>query len=50
MYAGHFLVLDDGTGTLRGYVLAGTSALDRDSWIWACAWPRTGGGTGWAGS
>jgi ribosomal-protein-alanine N-acetyltransferase len=33
MYAGHFLVLDDGTGTLRGYVLAGTSALDRDSWV-----------------
>ncbi|GGS19147.1 GNAT family N-acetyltransferase [Streptomyces griseoviridis] len=33
MYAGHFLVLDDGRGRLRGYVLAGTTALDRDSWI-----------------
>ncbi|QKW27446.1 GNAT family N-acetyltransferase [Streptomyces seoulensis] len=33
MYAEHFLVLDDGAGRLRGYVLAGTTALDRDSWI-----------------
>ncbi|MBT2413214.1 GNAT family N-acetyltransferase [Streptomyces sp. ISL-12] len=33
MYAEHFLVLDDGRGRLRGYVLAGTTALDRDSWI-----------------
>ncbi|MGA5351318.1 GNAT family N-acetyltransferase [Streptomyces sp. LPB2020-019-1HS] len=33
MYAEHFLVLDDGTGRLRGYVLAGTSALRADSWI-----------------
>jgi [ribosomal protein S18]-alanine N-acetyltransferase len=33
MYAEHFLVLDDGRGLLRGYVLAGTTALDRDSWI-----------------
>ncbi|EYT80986.1 GNAT family N-acetyltransferase [Streptomyces andamanensis] len=33
MYAEHFLVLDDGTGRLRGYVLAGTTALGRDSWI-----------------
>jgi ribosomal-protein-alanine N-acetyltransferase len=33
LYEEHFLVLDDGTGRLRGYVLAGTSALDSDSWI-----------------
>ncbi|MBY8866415.1 MULTISPECIES: GNAT family N-acetyltransferase [Streptomyces] len=33
MYGEHFLVLDDGAGRLRGYVLAGTTALDRDSWI-----------------
>ncbi|WP_320776883.1 N-acetyltransferase [Streptomyces sp. CRN 30] len=33
MYAEHFLVLDDGRGRLRGYVLAGTTALDRESWI-----------------
>ncbi|WP_037854320.1 GNAT family N-acetyltransferase [Streptomyces sp. NRRL S-340] len=33
MYAEHLLVLDDGTGRLRGYVLAATTALDRDSWI-----------------
>ncbi|MFF8590452.1 GNAT family N-acetyltransferase [Streptomyces sp. NPDC015220] len=33
MYAEHFLVLDDGTDRLRGYVLAGTTALGRDSWI-----------------
>lgn len=33
MYAEHFLVLDDGTGRLRGYVLAGTTALSRESWI-----------------
>ncbi|MFE0811762.1 GNAT family N-acetyltransferase [Streptomyces sp. NPDC058794] len=33
MYEEHFLVLDDGTGRLRGYVLAGTRALGADSWI-----------------
>lgn len=33
LYAGHFLVLDDGEGRLRGYVLAGTTALGGDSWI-----------------
>ncbi|GAA4801826.1 GNAT family N-acetyltransferase [Streptomyces ziwulingensis] len=33
MYADHLLVLDDGTGRLRGYVLAGTTRLDRGSWI-----------------
>ncbi|MEZ7006383.1 GNAT family N-acetyltransferase [Streptomyces sp. AD55] len=35
MYAEHFLVLDDGAGRLRGYVLAATRtpALGRDSWI-----------------
>ncbi|CAL9452950.1 GNAT family N-acetyltransferase [Streptomyces griseomycini] len=33
MYAEHFLVLDDGEGSLRGYVLAATTALSRDSWI-----------------
>ncbi|MET9252602.1 N-acetyltransferase [Streptomyces sp. NPDC003717] len=33
MYAEHFLVLDEGGGRLRGYVLAGTRALGRDSWI-----------------
>ncbi|MEU6480876.1 N-acetyltransferase [Streptomyces sp. NPDC047017] len=33
MYGPHFLVLDDGRGQLRGYVLAGTSAPSRDSWI-----------------
>ncbi|AKZ55625.1 Acetyltransferase [Streptomyces ambofaciens ATCC 23877] len=33
MYEEHFLVLDDGTGRLRGYVLAATRALGADSWI-----------------
>ncbi|MBD0425125.1 GNAT family N-acetyltransferase [Streptomyces sp. TRM S81-3] len=33
IYAEHFLVLDDGEGRLRGYVLAATTALRRDSWI-----------------
>lgn len=33
LYAEHFLVLDDGEGRLRGYVLAATTALNRDSWI-----------------
>jgi len=33
MYEEHFLVLDDGTGRLRGYVLAATRTLGRDSWI-----------------
>ncbi|MFJ7772272.1 GNAT family N-acetyltransferase [Streptomyces sp. NPDC097107] len=33
MYEEHFLVLDDGTGRLRGYVLAATRALGGDSWI-----------------
>lgn len=33
MYEEHFLVLDDGAGRLRGYVLAATRALARDSWI-----------------
>lgn len=33
MYAGHLLVLDEGEGRLRGYVLAATTALNRDSWI-----------------
>ncbi|MET8566880.1 GNAT family N-acetyltransferase [Streptomyces sp. NPDC004783] len=35
MYAEHFLVLDDGRGRLRGYVLAATTteALGRESWI-----------------
>lgn len=33
MYAEHLLVLDEGEGRLRGYVLAATSALNRDSWI-----------------
>ncbi|GHB34011.1 N-acetyltransferase [Streptomyces viridiviolaceus] len=33
MYEEHFLVLDDRTGRLRGYVLAATRALGRDSWI-----------------
>lgn len=33
LYAEHFLVLDDGGGSLRGYVLAATTALDRGSWI-----------------
>lgn len=33
MYTEHFLVLDEGDGRLRGYVLAGTTAFDRDSWI-----------------
>jgi ribosomal protein S18 acetylase RimI-like enzyme len=33
MYAEHFLVLDDGRGHLRGYVLAGTTALGAHSWI-----------------
>ena len=33
MYAEHFLVLDDGDGRLRGYVLAATTALSHDSWI-----------------
>ncbi|GAA2279680.1 GNAT family N-acetyltransferase [Streptomyces atrovirens] len=31
--AGHLLVLDDGDGRLRGYVLAATAAFHRDSWI-----------------
>ncbi|KOV32074.1 GNAT family N-acetyltransferase [Streptomyces caelestis] len=31
--AGHLLVLDDGDGRLRGYVLAATTAISRDSWI-----------------
>ncbi|MGW3862127.1 GNAT family N-acetyltransferase [Streptomyces sp. NPDC005047] len=33
MYQEHFLVLDDGSGRLRGYVLAATRALGTDSWI-----------------
>ncbi|WP_217145268.1 N-acetyltransferase [Streptomyces sp. AC627_RSS907] len=33
MHEEHFLVLDDGAGRLRGYVLAATRALGRDSWI-----------------
>ncbi|MER6833327.1 N-acetyltransferase [Streptomyces cellulosae] len=33
VYARHFLVLDDGAGGLRGYVLAATTAFSRDSWI-----------------
>ncbi|MFJ3617372.1 GNAT family N-acetyltransferase [Streptomyces iakyrus] len=33
LHAEHFLVLDDGTGSLHGYVLAGTTALSRDAWI-----------------
>ncbi|MEU1044654.1 GNAT family N-acetyltransferase [Streptomyces sp. NPDC005897] len=33
MYEEHFLVLDDGTGRLRGYVLAATRTLGADSWI-----------------
>lgn len=33
VYAEHFLVLDDGAGGLRGYVLAATTAFGRDSWI-----------------
>lgn len=33
MYAEHLLVLDEGEGRLRGYVLAATTALNRDSWI-----------------
>ncbi|MEU3144214.1 MULTISPECIES: GNAT family N-acetyltransferase [unclassified Streptomyces] len=33
MYAEHLLVLDDGGGRLRGYVLAATTALNRESWI-----------------
>ncbi|AQS69687.1 N-acetyltransferase [Streptomyces pactum] len=33
MYEEHFLVLDDGTGRLRGYVLAATRAIGADSWI-----------------
>ncbi|MER5989830.1 GNAT family N-acetyltransferase [Streptomyces viridosporus] len=33
VYAEHLLVLDDGGGRLRGYVLAATTALSRDSWI-----------------
>ncbi|MER7774441.1 N-acetyltransferase [Streptomyces sp. NPDC096191] len=33
MYEEHFLVLDDGAGRLRGYVLAATRALGSDSWI-----------------
>ncbi|MGQ5226401.1 GNAT family N-acetyltransferase [Streptomyces sp. yara] len=33
VYAEHFLVLDDGAGGLRGYVLAATTAFSRDSWI-----------------
>ncbi|MDG9721333.1 GNAT family N-acetyltransferase [Streptomyces sp. DH41] len=31
--AGHLLVLDDGDGRLRGYVLAATAAFHRDSWV-----------------
>ncbi|MFJ2947364.1 GNAT family N-acetyltransferase [Streptomyces sp. NPDC087226] len=30
---GHLLVLDDGDGRLRGYVLAATTAFHADSWI-----------------
>ncbi|MGV9594191.1 GNAT family N-acetyltransferase [Streptomyces tendae] len=33
MYEEHFLVLDDGRGRLRGYVLAATRTLGTDSWI-----------------
>ncbi|EFL41446.1 GNAT family N-acetyltransferase [Streptomyces griseoflavus] len=33
LYAEHLLVLDDGDGRLRGYVLAATTAISRDSWI-----------------
>ncbi|MFF8776117.1 GNAT family N-acetyltransferase [Streptomyces sp. NPDC015140] len=33
MYEEHFLVLDDRTGRLCGYVLAATRALGADSWI-----------------
>ncbi|MFE0847315.1 GNAT family N-acetyltransferase [Streptomyces rochei] len=33
MYERHFLVLDDGTGRLCGYVLAATRALGPDGWI-----------------
>ncbi|MGW9398592.1 GNAT family N-acetyltransferase [Streptomyces sp. NPDC055642] len=33
MYADHLLVLDEGEGRLRGYVLAATTAVNRDSWI-----------------
>lgn len=33
MYTEYFVVLDDGEGRLRGYVLAGTTVLGRDSWI-----------------
>ncbi|MEU1081888.1 GNAT family N-acetyltransferase [Streptomyces sp. NPDC005908] len=33
VYSEHFLVLDDGAGGLRGYVLAATTAFSRDSWI-----------------
>ncbi|MEU9349791.1 GNAT family N-acetyltransferase [Streptomyces griseoloalbus] len=33
MYAEHLLVIDEGEGRLRGYVLAATTALSRDSWI-----------------
>ncbi|CAM5256638.1 GNAT family N-acetyltransferase OS=Streptomyces tendae OX=1932 GN=GUR47_09770 PE=4 SV=1 [Streptomyces tendae] len=33
MYEEHFLVLDDGTGRLRGYVLAATRTLGADSWV-----------------
>ncbi|MFE2279170.1 GNAT family N-acetyltransferase [Streptomyces sp. NPDC059454] len=32
-HAGHLLVLDDGDGRLRGYVLAATTAISGDSWI-----------------
>ncbi|MEU7471662.1 GNAT family N-acetyltransferase [Streptomyces sp. NPDC044984] len=32
-HTGHLLVLDDGDGRLRGYVLAATTAISRDSWI-----------------
>lgn len=33
LYTEHLLVLDDGEDRLRGYVLAATTALGRDSWI-----------------
>ncbi|MCT7351376.1 GNAT family N-acetyltransferase [Streptomyces sp. 15-116A] len=33
LYAEHFLVLDDGAGRLRGYVLAATTAYSRAGWI-----------------
>ncbi|MER5478096.1 GNAT family N-acetyltransferase [Streptomyces sp. NPDC002734] len=33
LYQRHFLVLDDGSGRLHGYVLAGTDTLSQDCWI-----------------